>query len=122
MSESSAERLGMKPDFTVMTMNPQKHVELFIIEIKPNKTNNALVLEDLVSLGKTMKCAIDNIMKFLGRSDHVIPYGLVQKYVEFHTFPYILRGSTYNLWIYAESTMCFVTGYLENIGAIQIST
>ena len=42
MSESSAiakrrfdpERLGTKPDFTVMTTNPQKHVELFIVEIK----------------------------------------------------------------------------------------
>ncbi|PKY28821.1 hypothetical protein RhiirB3_41008 [Rhizophagus irregularis] len=79
MSESSAiakrrfdpERLGTKPDFTVMTTNPQKHVELFIVEIKPNKTNNALVSEDLVSLGKTMKCAIDKSIKD-GADDLVI--------------------------------------------------
>ncbi|CAB5202857.1 unnamed protein product [Rhizophagus irregularis] len=79
MSESSAiakrrfdpERLGTKPDFTVMTTNPQKHVELFIVEIKPNKTNNALVSEDLVSLGKTMKCAIDKSIKN-GADDLVI--------------------------------------------------
>ncbi|RIA91215.1 hypothetical protein C1645_128528 [Glomus cerebriforme] len=79
MSESSAiakrrfdpERLGTKPDFTVMTTNPQKHVELFVVEIKPNKTNNALVSEDLVSLGKTMKCAIDKSIKD-GADDLVI--------------------------------------------------
>jgi hypothetical protein len=33
-------------------------------------------------------------MKFLGRSVHLILHGLVKKYVEFHTFPYILRGFT----------------------------
>ncbi|PKY41910.1 hypothetical protein RhiirA4_455614 [Rhizophagus irregularis] len=71
MSESSAiakrcfdpERLGTKPDFTVMITNPQKHVELFIIEIKPNKMNNALILEDFVSFRKTMKYAIDKSIK-----------------------------------------------------------
>ncbi|CAB4409532.1 unnamed protein product [Rhizophagus irregularis] len=91
MSESSAiakrcfdpERLGTKPDFTVMITNPQKHVELFIIEIKPNKMNNALILEDFVSFRKTMKYAIDKsikdgadnlvicgmqVIKFLGRA------------------------------------------------------
>ncbi|CAG8690412.1 2893_t:CDS:2, partial [Funneliformis caledonium] len=60
MLESSAiakrhfdlERLGTKPDFTVMIMNSQKHVKLFIIEIKLNKTNTALVSEDFVSLRK----------------------------------------------------------------------
>ncbi|CAG8631064.1 12707_t:CDS:10, partial [Dentiscutata heterogama] len=66
MSESSAiaQRrfdpvlLGMKPDFTVKTTNPKKHVELLIGEIKPKK-GGALVSEDLVSLGKMMKCALD---------------------------------------------------------------
>jgi hypothetical protein len=51
--------LGMKPDFMVKTTNPSKHVELLIGEIKPPKTRNALVSEDLISLGKMMKCALD---------------------------------------------------------------
>jgi len=79
MSESSAiahKRFdpilqGTKPDFTVMTTHPRKYVELFIVEIKPNKTSNALVSEDLVSLGKTMKCAIDKSIKD-GADDLVI--------------------------------------------------
>ncbi|CAB4439625.1 unnamed protein product [Rhizophagus irregularis] len=55
--------LDMKPDFTVMTTNSQKHVELFIVEIKLNKTNNTLISEDLVSLRKTMKYTIDKSIK-----------------------------------------------------------
>jgi hypothetical protein len=80
MSESSASAkrrfdpvlLGTKPDFTVMTANPSKNIELFFVEIKPSKTsNNALVSEDLISLGKTMKSAIDKSIKD-GADDLVI--------------------------------------------------
>jgi len=79
MSESSASAkrrfdpvlLGTKPDFTVMTANPSKNIELFFVEIKPNKTSNALVSEDLISLGKTMKSAIDKSIKD-GADDLVI--------------------------------------------------
>lgn len=71
MSESSAIEKrrfdpvlrGTKPDFTVMTTNLSKHVGLFIVEIKPCKTSNALVSEDLVSLGKMMKSALDKSIK-----------------------------------------------------------
>ncbi|CAG8479979.1 3884_t:CDS:10 [Acaulospora morrowiae] len=55
--------LGTKPDFTVMTTNPKKHVELLIGEVKPQKTRDALVSEDLVSLGKMMKNALDKSIK-----------------------------------------------------------
>jgi hypothetical protein len=53
----------MKPDFTITTTNPKQHVELLIGEIKPPKTRNALVSEDLVSLGKMMRCALDKSIK-----------------------------------------------------------
>ncbi|CAB4401636.1 unnamed protein product [Rhizophagus irregularis] len=51
MSESSAiakrhfdsKCLDTKPDFTVMIMNLQKHIELFIVEIKLNKMNNTFI-------------------------------------------------------------------------------
>lgn len=63
--------LGTKPDFTIITANPSKNIELFFVEIKPNKTNNSLVSEDLVSLGKMMKSAIDKSIKD-GADDLVI--------------------------------------------------
>ncbi|CAG8634169.1 8224_t:CDS:10 [Ambispora leptoticha] len=67
MSESSAIAkkrfdpvlMGVKPDFTVRTTNPKKHVELLIGEIKPPKVRDALSAVDLVYLGKTMKNALD---------------------------------------------------------------
>ncbi|CAG8834481.1 19900_t:CDS:2, partial [Gigaspora margarita] len=91
MSESSAIAqkrfdpilLGTKPDFVVKTTNPKKQIELLISEIKPPNKGDAFVSDDLVSLGKTMKCAIDKsiedgiddlvicglqIIGFLGRS------------------------------------------------------
>ncbi|CAG8770331.1 29253_t:CDS:2, partial [Racocetra persica] len=46
--------MGMKPDFTVRTANPNKHVELLIGEVKSPNTRDALVSEDLVCLGKMM--------------------------------------------------------------------
>lgn len=67
MSESSAIAkrrfdqvlIGTKPDLTVRTTNPKKHVELLVGEIKPPNTRDALVAEDLVCLGRTMKNALD---------------------------------------------------------------
>ncbi|CAJ0842781.1 7514_t:CDS:2 [Entrophospora sp. SA101] len=67
MSESSATTqrcfdpvlLGAKPDFVVKTTNPKTHIELLIGEIKPPAKEGALVSDDLISLGKTMKCALD---------------------------------------------------------------
>ncbi|CAG8550699.1 16089_t:CDS:10 [Acaulospora colombiana] len=55
--------LGRKPDFTVITANPKKHVELLIGKVRPQKTRDALVSEDLVSLGKMMKRALDKSIK-----------------------------------------------------------
>ncbi|CAG8564665.1 4239_t:CDS:10, partial [Diversispora eburnea] len=78
MSESSAIAnrsfdpilLGMKPDFTVKTTNPKQHIELLIGEVKPPNTRDELISEDLVALGKMMKCAIDKSIAdgFLGRA------------------------------------------------------
>jgi hypothetical protein len=53
----------MKPDFIIMTANSSKHAELLISEIKPPKTRNTLVSEDLVSLDKMMKYALDKSIK-----------------------------------------------------------
>ena len=70
MSESSASvkrfdpgLLGTKSNFTIMAANSSKNIELFFVEIKPNKTSNALVSEDLIFLGKMMKSAIDKSIK-----------------------------------------------------------
>ncbi|CAG8806801.1 10513_t:CDS:1, partial [Racocetra persica] len=51
--------LGTKPDFVVKTTNPKKQIELLIAEIKPPNKGDAFVSDNLVSLRKTMKCAID---------------------------------------------------------------
>ncbi|CAG8856481.1 7044_t:CDS:2, partial [Gigaspora margarita] len=55
--------IGMKPDFTVRTTNPNKHVELLIGEVKPPNTRDALVYEDLVCLGKMLKCSLDKAIE-----------------------------------------------------------
>ncbi|KAF0467197.1 hypothetical protein F8M41_026043 [Gigaspora margarita] len=55
--------IGMKPDFTVRTTNPNKHVELLIGEVKPPNTRDALVNEDLVCLGKMLKCSLDKAIE-----------------------------------------------------------
>ncbi|RIB14668.1 hypothetical protein C2G38_1636339 [Gigaspora rosea] len=43
--------------------NPNKHVELLIGEIKPPNTRDALVSDDLVFLGKMMKCSLDKTIE-----------------------------------------------------------
>ncbi|KAG9293426.1 hypothetical protein G9A89_009150 [Geosiphon pyriformis] len=51
--------LGAKPDFTIKTINTRKYIELLIGEVKPPNTRDVLIDKDLISLGKTMKNALD---------------------------------------------------------------
>ena len=68
-------------DFTIKITNPKKHIELFIVKIKPNKPNNTLVSKDLVTFGKMMKCAIDKSIK--DDADDLVIYGMqiIGKYI-----------------------------------------
>ncbi|RUS12567.1 hypothetical protein BC938DRAFT_478736, partial [Jimgerdemannia flammicorona] len=50
---------GVKPDFIIRTAHDQKHIELLVGEVKPPNAKIGLVKQDLVSLGKVMKNAID---------------------------------------------------------------
>ncbi|CAG8479053.1 12161_t:CDS:2, partial [Ambispora gerdemannii] len=82
MSKSSAQikrrfdpvLLGVKPDFDVRTTNPAKFVELLIGEIKPPNATENSVMEDLVSLGKTMKATLDKSIE--GGIDDLVVCGL----------------------------------------------
>ncbi|KAF0433663.1 hypothetical protein F8M41_005012 [Gigaspora margarita] len=62
----------MKSNFTVRTTNPNKHVELLIGEVKPPNTRDVLVYEDLVCLGKMLKCSLDKAIEDGDLSDVLI--------------------------------------------------
>ncbi|CAJ0755973.1 368_t:CDS:2, partial [Entrophospora sp. SA101] len=53
---------GTKPDLIIRT-NLNDYIELMFIEIKPPNTKEALINEDLVYLGKTMKSALDKAIE-----------------------------------------------------------
>jgi hypothetical protein len=54
---------GSKPEILIKTINRRNHIELLMGEVKPPFTSTKLVNEDLVSLGKCMKAAIDKSIR-----------------------------------------------------------
>ena len=63
--------LGTKPDFTITMTNPKRYIKLLIGEVNPPNTTDALIEEDLISLRKVMKNALDKLIED-GVSDLVI--------------------------------------------------